>query len=110
MMVRFVFVLIFVIVIFTFAIKNLEKTITFHYFFGYESSPFPVYLVILGVFFFGMMMTVILLLPEWVKNRIRIRRHERTLQRLETELNQRHSISKSEKKGESFFDEETQEF
>lgn len=109
-MIRFVFVLILVIVVLSFAVENLEKTIRFHYFFGYESPPFPVYLVILGAFFFGMLMTVVLLLPEWIKNRIRLRRHERTLHRLETELNQRHTTSKPVTKGPQSFDEETQGF
>ena len=97
-MIRFVFVLIFVLVVFTFAFKNLDQTITFRYFLGYESSPFPVYLVLVGAFFLGMLMTVILLLPEWVKTRIRLRRHERTLHRLETELNKRHLLDKPPKK------------
>ncbi len=89
-MIRFLLILILFVVAFTLAINNLQETIRIHYFFGYESRPIHVYLLIVGAFLLGMVITVLLLLPEWVKNRLRLRRQERTLQRLESELRQSH--------------------
>ncbi len=105
-MIRFALVLFFILVVFVFTIKNLDKTIRIQSFFGYESPPLPVYLLVIGAFFFGMLMAVVLLLPEWVKNRMQLRRHEKTLQRLELEFDKNRSSSKKEKNSHQRMDKE----
>jgi len=105
-MARLILFLILCIIVLTFSLYNLEKTIRFRYFLGYETPPLPVYLLIIAAFFFGMFFTVILVFPQWIKNRSQLKKNEKSFQRLESELRQRMASSEEKRMKSSPIDED----
>ncbi len=104
-MVRLSLFLIPCIMVLTVSLYNLEKTIRFRYFLGYETPPLPVYLLIIGAFFFGMFFTVILAFPQWRKNRAQLKKNKKSFQRLESELQQNLASSETKKMKTAAIDE-----
>lgn len=81
--------LIFVLVLlaaFTFMIENTEQEVSIRYLMGYATPPIPVYQLVAGAFITGMLLTGLLLFPEWIRMRLEIRRQRKSLQRIEDEM------------------------
>ena len=96
-MVRLSLFLILCIIALTVSLYNFEKTISFRYFLGYETPLLPVYLLIIGAFFFGMFFTVLLVFPQWRRTRSQLRKNKKSFRRLELEL-QRNMVPSEAKK------------
>jgi len=82
-------VLLFILILllgFTVVVKNTEQTVVIHYFVGLASPPIPVYHLVIGAFITGMLLTGLILFPEWIRMRLEIRRLRKSLQRIEDEM------------------------
>ena len=81
--------LIFILILllgFTVVVKNTEPTVVLQYFFGLATSPIPVYQLVAGAFIIGMLLTGLMVFPEWIRIRLELRRQRKTLQRMEEEM------------------------
>jgi uncharacterized integral membrane protein len=78
-----------------FFLQNQEQEVTLRYFFGLFEASTPIYKPILAGFAIGLLVSVILLFPPWVKGRIELRRKTKALQEAEVDLERlRHSLEK----------------
>jgi uncharacterized integral membrane protein len=78
-----------------FFLQNQEQEVTLRYFFGLFEASTPIYKPILAGFAIGLLVSVILLFPPWVKGRIELRRKTKALQEAEVDLERlRHSVEK----------------
>jgi len=71
---------------FTFMIENTEQTVQIRYLLGYTSAPIPVYQLVAGAFIVGMLLSGLLIFPEWIRMRLELRRQRKALQRIEEEM------------------------
>ena len=62
-------------------LQNQEQEVTLRYFFGLFEASTPIYKPILAGFGVGLLVSVILLFPPWVKGRIELRRKTKALQK-----------------------------
>ena len=69
-----------------FFLQNQEQEVTLRYFFGLFEASTPIYKPILAGFGIGLLVSVILLFPPWVKGRIELRRKTKALQEAEVDL------------------------
>ena len=69
-----------------FFLQNQEQEVTLRYFFGLFEASTPIYKPILAGFAVGLLVSVILLFPPWVKGRIELRRKTKALQEAEVDL------------------------
>ena len=81
----FLFILI-LLLGFTFIVKNTDQTVALQYFFGLAAPPIPVYQLVIGAFIVGMLLTGILIFPEWIRLRLEVRRQRKSLVRIEDEM------------------------
>jgi putative membrane protein len=82
-------VLVFILILllgFTVVVKNTEPTVVLQYFFSLATPPIPVYQLVAGAFIIGMLLTGLLVFPEWIRMRLEIRRQRKSLQRIEDEM------------------------
>jgi lipopolysaccharide assembly protein A len=78
-----------------FFLQNQEQEVTLRYFFGLFEASTPIYKPILAGFAIGLMVSLILLFPPWIKGRIELRRKTKALQEAEVDLERlRHSLEK----------------
>ena len=78
-----------------FFLQNQEQEVTLRYFFGLFEASTPIYKPILAGFAIGLLVSVILLFPPWIKGRIELRRKTKALQEAEVDLERlRHSLEK----------------
>ena len=78
-----------------FFLQNQEQEVTLRYFFGLLEASTPIYKPVLAGFAIGLLVSVILLFPPWVKGRIELRRKTKALQEAEVDLERlRHSLEK----------------
>jgi uncharacterized integral membrane protein len=78
-----------------FFLQNQEQEVTLRYFFGLFEASTPIYKPVLAGFAIGLLVSVILLFPPWVKGRIELRRKTKALQEAEVDLERlRHSLEK----------------
>ena len=71
---------------FTFMIENTEQTVQIRYLLGYSTPPLPVYQLVAGAFIGGMLLTGLLIFPEWIRMRLELRRQRKALQRIEEQM------------------------
>jgi uncharacterized integral membrane protein len=78
-----------------FFLQNQEQEVTLRYFFGLFEASTPIYKPVLAGFAIGLLVSVILLFPPWIKGRIELRRKTKALQEAEVDLERlRHSLEK----------------
>ncbi|MEK6684200.1 MAG: LapA family protein [Nitrospirota bacterium] len=81
--------LIFILILllgFTIVVKNTGPMVALQYFFGLATPPIPVYQLVAGAFIIGMLLTGLMVFPEWIRIRLELRRQRKTLQRMEEEM------------------------
>jgi len=95
-MIRLIVLIIVLIAALLFAMENGDRT-TLRMFFGAITwQDVPVYVVILASFGLGMVVTGIMIIPEWIRTRLELRRQRRQIAALEERLsNVAPSISSS---------------
>lgn len=71
---------------FTFMIENTEQAVQIRYLMGYTSGPIPVYQLVAGAFTVGMLLSGLLVFPEWIRMRLELRRQRKALHRIEEEM------------------------
>jgi putative membrane protein len=84
--IRLVLVCIILLLSLSFFLQNQEEEVTLHYFFGLQSASTPINKPILSAFAIGLLVTLILLFPAWVRGRIELRRKTKALQEAEADL------------------------
>jgi len=85
-MIRFIVLIIVLILGLLFALENGDRT-TLRMFFGAITwQDVPMYLVILTSFGLGITVTGIMLVPEWIRTRLELRRQRRQIAALEERL------------------------
>ena len=82
-MMRVIFSIIVIIGVLILAMANKES-IQINYLFG-VTPPLPLYLILITTFVIGGVVFTIILLPAWIKDKLEIRKLQRTLQKLETQ-------------------------
>jgi uncharacterized membrane protein YciS (DUF1049 family) len=86
-MIRLIFLLIVIILYFTFVLYNMEENIVLKYALGLSTQPLPVYFVVLGSIIVGLFLAGVLVIPGWIRMRVEMRRQRRTIEQMEQELN-----------------------
>ena len=82
-------VLIFTLILllgFTVVVNNTDQVVVLQYFLDLATPPIPVYQLVAGAFIIGMLLTGLLVFPEWIRMRLEIRRQRKSLQRIEDEM------------------------
>lgn len=87
-MIRLIFVTFILLGAFSFGLKNAEQEVTLEYYFGLSSPPITVYKIVLWTFLLTVFAVTLLLLPEWIKMRVKLRHQRKMIERAEKELNQ----------------------
>lgn len=82
---RSILIIILVIFIITFSLKN-KQPVKVSYYFGLETKELPLYIVIISSFLIGVIGGIIYSLPSMIKGRMEIRRKNRRIRELEEEL------------------------
>lgn len=85
-MIRLILLILILIMALSFGLKNAEQEVTLEYYFGLSTSPLPVYQVVLGTFVVSVFLIGLMLFPEWIQMRLKLRRQRKALERLEEEL------------------------
>ena len=94
-MIRLILVGTLLLLCLAFFLQNQEQEVTLRYFFGLFEASTPIYKPVLAGFAIGLLVSVILLFPPWVKGRIELRRKTKALQEAEVDLERlRHSLEK----------------
>ncbi len=86
-MIRLILIILILLAVLSFSIKNANQEVILEYYFGLSTTPFPVYQLILWTFVLSVFVTTLLLLPGWIKLRLTVRRQRKDLKQLEDELN-----------------------
>jgi lipopolysaccharide assembly protein A len=94
-MIRVILVGMLLLLCLAFFLQNQEQEVTLRYFFGLFEASTPIYKPILAGFAIGLLVSLILLFPPWIKGRIELRRKTKALQEAEVDLERlRHSLEK----------------
>ncbi|MFQ5454827.1 MAG: lipopolysaccharide assembly protein LapA domain-containing protein [Nitrospirota bacterium] len=108
-MIRFIFLLCFFIFITSFVINNTEEMVVLNYFFGIEIRPIPLYLLVVGSFLTGILISLIMITPGWIRSKIDRRRQKRFIEEMKEELSTlRRTVSQEKDRnnaGRDSFDE-----
>ncbi len=71
--------------LFTLGYTNSQERVVLHYFWGWESVPFRIDLLLLACFLSGTILAVAFTLPGWIRMRLELRNKRRTIEQLEGE-------------------------
>lgn len=82
-MIRVIFSIIVIIAVLILAMANKES-IQLNYLFG-NTPPLPLYIILIASFVIGGIVFTIILLPAWIKDKLEIRKLQRTLKKSETQ-------------------------
>lgn len=83
--VKFVAFLLVLAVVASFAVKNGQE-VTLHYYFGLDSVPLPLFLILFGSMVLGALLSLLFAVGEQLRLRFSIRSMERKMRRMEDEL------------------------
>ncbi len=86
-MIRLLLLLVVLAVALLFALENRDQTIVLRLLFGEITPPTPVYLVVLASFALGVLIAGLLVVPDWIRTRLQLRRQRRQIAALEERLN-----------------------
>lgn len=86
-MIRLLLLLVVLAVALLFALENRDQTIVLRLLFGEITPPMPVYLVVLASFALGVLIAGLLVVPDWIRTRLQLRRQRRQIAALEERLN-----------------------
>ena len=64
---------------FSFIIQNTHQVVTIQYFMDIFTPTLPAYQLVMGAFVMGMLLTSILIFPEWIRLRLELRRLRKSL-------------------------------
>jgi uncharacterized integral membrane protein len=98
-MIRLILFIIVVLLLFTLSLTNAQDLVTIRYFWGWESQPIRIDLLILGSFLAGTLLAMIFLLPGWIGMKLAARRNRRTIEQLEAERDRLRSQQLGEEAG-----------
>ena len=87
-MIRLSFLILVMILYFTFAVYNMEEKIALKYIMGFSTEPLPFPAMILGAMGVGFVLTVFLVLPVWIRLKKEIRSQRRKIRELEKDFKQ----------------------
>lgn len=85
-MIRLAIILVIFLAALIFAVNNMEQQVAIWYFFGKTTEPIPFYFLILVAFFSGMILSILLIFPHWIKLRLELRKHKKILGKVEQKL------------------------
>jgi len=86
-MIRLLLLLLVLAVALLFALENRDQMIVLRLLFGEIMPPTPVYLVVLTSFAIGVLVAGLLVVPDWIRTRLQLRRQRRQIAALEERLN-----------------------
>ncbi len=70
---------------------NQEQQVSLHFFWGMETDPLPVYLIVLGSFLIGLFFSGLLFLPGWIRSMLDRRKKSKRIEQLEIDLDKMRS-------------------
>lgn len=70
-----------------FALANQHTEVTLAVGPGLRVGPMPVFLLVLGIFGAGILVSLLITFPGWLRMRITMKRQRKTIQTMEEELN-----------------------
>lgn len=85
-MFRLIFMILVIFALFGFAYTNQVETASLHLFWGVETEPVAVYLIVIASFLIGAMFAVLMTFPGWIRLKLERRRQSKRIEQLETEL------------------------
>ncbi|MEO5656026.1 MAG: LapA family protein [Nitrospiria bacterium] len=85
-MIRLIILLVVLAAALLFAMQNQDQAIALRLLFGRITPPLPVYLIVLGSFALGVLVAGMLVVPDWVRTRLQLRRQRREILVLEERL------------------------
>ncbi len=65
---------------------NQEQRVSLHFFWGMETSPLPIHLIVLGSFLIGLLFSALLFVPGWVRSMLDRRKKSKRIEELEIEI------------------------
>ncbi|MBI3793632.1 MAG: LapA family protein [Nitrospinae bacterium] len=89
---RFILGLAVLIFLVTFALLNMEPSVTLRYFFGYAFGPVPLFFALLSAGALGMMTAMVFSIFEQFRLRAVIRKQKRQVAALKRELQEYHDL------------------
>jgi uncharacterized integral membrane protein len=83
---RFIIGLLVLVFLVTFALQNMEPSVTFHYYFGYKYGPMPFFFALLSSAVVGIIIAMLFSIFEQFRLRAIIRRQKKQLASLKKEV------------------------
>ncbi len=65
---------------------NQEQLISLHFFWGMETHPIPLYVIVLGAFLTGLLFAVLIFVPGWIRSMLDRRKKSKRIEELEIDL------------------------
>ncbi len=91
-MIRTVVVFLVLICAIGFGLQNHAETVTIHYLPGMATEGVAVYVLAMGSFAVGMAAAILIMLPTWMKDKLALRKHRKSLSRAEDLLSRMRSV------------------
>lgn len=77
---------------------NQEQQASLHFFLGMETSSLPIYLIALGSFFIGLLLSVLFFVPGWMRSMLDRRKKSKRIEELEIDIDKMRSEALKETK------------
>ncbi|MFI5303774.1 MAG: LapA family protein [Nitrospiria bacterium] len=85
-MIRSIIFLITLFFLFFLLFQNKDLVISIQYFPGGSTNPIPLYLIILGIFLFGFIFSLVMVIPGWIRLKLETRKLKKEVQSLAEEV------------------------
>lgn len=85
-MIRLIFTIIVIFALFGFAYTNQTETASLFLFWGVNTEPIAVYLIVIASFLFGAVFAALMTFPGWIKLKLERRRQAKRIEQLEADL------------------------
>jgi len=70
---------------------NQEQEVSLHFFWGMETSPLPIYLIVLSSFLVGLFVSVLIFVPGWIRSMLDRRKKSKRIEQLEINIDKMRS-------------------
>ncbi len=81
--------------IFFFLVNNRDLAVPIQTYPGGEAKPVPLYLLVLGTFLAGLILSIIMIFPGWLKLKLESRRQKKEIESLVEEIGQLRTVPPS---------------
>ncbi|MBI3595457.1 MAG: LapA family protein [Nitrospirae bacterium] len=94
-MIRALISLVVLFIVFVFLVNNKDAVISIQYFPGGSAKMIPLYLFVLGTFLLGFVLSVVMMIPSWLRLKLETRRQRKEIESLSEEIGHLRILSPS---------------